>query len=240
MKFIAFDLETMKLAPENWNDERLGIACACVTDGSMVQETYMTSGPVDERGAKLIVTDMMRAVSMGHQIVTWNGLWFDFRVLAAESGMVRECAEIALRHIDLMFVVVTHQGHYLGQDKACLGAGVQGKVKRVRLKNGTALEGIDGSMVPALWAAGEQHAVLEYLRGDVQALHRLMEATWNTKRIRWTTPKQHKKSFLVQTWTVENCLSLPLPKTPWMDKPVRREDFFNWMGEYSPYSRKMV
>ena len=61
------------------------------------------------------------AALQGFTIVTWNGLGFDFDVLAEESGLPRECAETGLDHVDMMFHVLCKLGHPLGLDAAARG-----------------------------------------------------------------------------------------------------------------------
>jgi len=88
--------------------------------------------------------------------------------LAEESGMVEECGELALNHVDLMLLVTFKKGWYLGLEKALSGAGIAGKVHELQLKNGKMLRGMSGALAPKLWSAGETEAVLTYLRGDVE------------------------------------------------------------------------
>ena len=40
-------------------------------------------------------------VENGYTIVTWNGLGFDFDILADESQMLAECRQLAIGHVQL-------------------------------------------------------------------------------------------------------------------------------------------
>jgi hypothetical protein len=44
-------------------------------------------------------------------VVTWNGVGFDFDVLAAEAQMLAECRALALAYVDIMFNVVCRLGY---------------------------------------------------------------------------------------------------------------------------------
>lgn len=48
-----------------------------------------------------LVNFLAEAADSGSTILTWNGL--DFDILAEESGMVEECRQLALAHVDMMF-----------------------------------------------------------------------------------------------------------------------------------------
>ena len=46
-----------------------------------------------------------------------DGCGFDFAVLAQETGMVKECAELAINHVDLMLIVTFQKGYFLFSKK---------------------------------------------------------------------------------------------------------------------------
>jgi len=53
----------------------------------------------------------------GFSILTWNGLGFDFDILAEESGAAASCREFALGHVDMMFHVFCSLGYPVGLEK---------------------------------------------------------------------------------------------------------------------------
>ena len=71
--------------------------------------------------ARTVVAELLNFVDSGYTLVTWNGLNFDFNVLAEESGLPRECAQLALHHVDMMFHAVCQLGHYVALGNAALG-----------------------------------------------------------------------------------------------------------------------
>ncbi len=92
-KYLAFDIETSKVIPENtnWKSCRpLGIACAA-TLFSDTDEVTLWQGGADrltQGEAAGLVAYLRDMVAQGYTILTWNGTGFDFDVLAEESGML--------------------------------------------------------------------------------------------------------------------------------------------------------
>jgi len=56
----------------------------------------------DREEAATLVRYLEDQVAHGYGVLTWNGLGFDFVVLAEESGMLQECRALALSHVDMM------------------------------------------------------------------------------------------------------------------------------------------
>ena len=109
MKLAAFDLEIAKeVEGEDWQLQRpLGISCAmALTNAPIASDpggdpwllTWKGEPQLTTYGARQIVEQLYWLVTNGFTIVTVNGLGFDFAILAEESGMVDECADIALNH----------------------------------------------------------------------------------------------------------------------------------------------
>lgn len=97
-RFLAFDIETAKVLPDAVGDllaERpLGIACAAAfsaeTGWKKTWHGGMPGMPTNqmsvEKAAEL-VAELESLVAEGYTLVTWNGLSFDFNVLAEESRL---------------------------------------------------------------------------------------------------------------------------------------------------------
>lgn len=237
MHVAAFDLETAKVIAEGEDDwsrvPDLGISCAALaTLGPSGDDVRLWEGVprLDRAAASGLVDDLSAVAASGATIVTWNGCGFDFRVLAEASGRVADCARLALDHVDLMLMVTFEKGWLLGLQKALVGAGLTGKRREVRLRDGRVVPDMDGSRAPALWAAGEREAVLDYLAEDVRQLRLLADAVVRRRRIAWTSDRGKPQSVRVpRLLTVRECFALPVPDTSWMSKPPRRERFVDWM-----------
>jgi len=235
MRLAAFDTEIASVVPEavqEWSRLRgLGISCAAVAFSDADEVRFWEAKPrlVKEKCVDL-VERLIEFKDQGYTLVTWNGCAFDFRVLAEESGLIKECGQLALNHVDLMLMVTFTKGWYLSLQAALEGAGLSGKLKTIQLSNGTVIHDMDASKAPALWAAGEHDAVLEYLKQDVIQLLNLAESVIRRKRIRWTSrsgkPQEVRFSKLL---TVSQCFDIPEPDTSWMSSPPRRELFIDWI-----------
>ena len=235
MKLAAFDIEIATEIPEevtDWQDiELLGISCAAVALSDSDQVRFWKGIPRMTRGAcQVMVRELEELVQQGYTLLTWNGCKFDFSVLAQESGLKVECAQMAMDHVDLMLIVTFKQGYFLGLEKALIGAGLEGKLKRVALSDGTVIGDMDGAKAPQLWAAGEHEAVLAYLTEDVVRLLGLAQFIQDTKTIRWTSNRGRPQSLFVERlFTVREAFDLPEPDVSWLSNPPRRGDFIRWM-----------
>jgi len=235
MKFAAFDLEIAELLPENASDIKryapLGISCAALAFNDKQDVLFWRGVPqLPMEGCASIVADLRRVVDEGYTLLTWNGCSFDFFVLAQESGLLEECSDFALNHVDLMLIVTFTKGYFLGLDKALAGAGLSGKTKKLTLSNGTSLHDMSGAKAPQLWAKGEYEAVLEYLRADVVQLVELSRALERDRVIQWRSQSGTPQSVPVPRWLlVKDCFDIPEPDTSWMRSPPSRKDFVAWM-----------
>jgi hypothetical protein len=235
MKLAAFDIEIATEIPEevtDWQDiEPLGISCAAVALSDSDQVRFWQGVPrMTRQACQDMVRELERLVQQGYTLLTWNGCKFDFSVLAQESGLENECAKMAMDHVDLMLIVTFKQGYFLGLEKALLGAGLEGKLKRVALSDGTVMDDMDGAKAPQLWAAGEHEAVLAYLNEDVVRLLGLAQFIQDTKTIRWTSNRGRPQTLFVERlFTVREAFDLPEPDVSWLSNPPRRGDFIRWM-----------
>lgn len=239
MKFAAFDLEIAKSFPDgvHWKTVApLGITCAALALSDQPEPRFFQAAPQMSREECCgLVRALLSVVRDGYTLVTWNGTAFDFAVLAQESDMPRECAELALAHVDLMAIVVFKRGHRLSLQKALVGAGLAGKLQQVTLNDGTRLYEMSGKRAPELWASGEYNAVLSYLRQDVMPLLKLCDSIYATKQIRWTSSSRKPMALPVsKLWSVRECFEFPLPDTAWMTtEPPARAEFIEWMPPLS-------
>jgi hypothetical protein len=230
-KLIAFDIEIAQVLPdgvEDWSRYRpLGISCAATVStgdspvlwyGNKAAGEY--SDQMNPAEAQELVSYLQAQVEDGGMILTWNGLGFDFDILAEESGMLEECSELALNHIDMMFHVFCVKGYALGLDKAAKGMDLAGKTP-----------GISGDMAPKMWQAGQREQVLEYVQQDAQTLIDLWAAVDGLRVLRWISNRGYPQRLpLPKGWvTVDQAQKLPLPDTSWMSNPWPRSKFSGWL-----------
>ncbi len=232
-KFIAFDIETAKILPEDFGDlhdyRPLGITCAATwcTDEETAKTFHSTNvdgSPVPQMSVQdltLFVEHLKTKVTEGYTIVTHNGLGFDFDILAEESGMLNDCRELAINHVDMMFHFFCGKGFAIGLNAAANAIGISKPAD------------VDGSVAPQLWKSGKHQTVLDYVAQDCRLTLDIAEASEKNKKIKWITQRGKKSFFeLPQGWLSANeVVKLPLPDTSWMDKPWTRSKFTDWLDE---------
>ena len=102
-RYLAFDIETAKDVPGddfNWRAHRpLGISCAaalrCDVSEPILWHGKKDDGTPAERmtqaEARNLVGELAGWTTEGYTLLAWNGLGFDFDVLAEESDCRDEC-----------------------------------------------------------------------------------------------------------------------------------------------------
>jgi hypothetical protein len=230
-KYLAFDIETAKEWPDghDWRQYRpLGISCAATlpadTGTSSIWHGVTSDGlPADRmsrQDAVNLVEHLAAMVGQGYTILTWNGLGFDFDVLAEESGMVEECKNLALGHVDMMFHVLCELGYPVGLDAAAQAMNLPGKP-----------QGMSGWMAPRMWAEGKRQEVLDYVLQDVRTALDLATLCERQGCFRWITRRGGPKQMaLPRGWLeVRTAAELPEPDTSWMSHPLPRRTFTAWL-----------
>jgi hypothetical protein len=231
-KYLAFDIETAKEVPGpdfNWRPHRpLGISCAavlsCDGDGPLLRYGKTADGRPSPRmsrpEAQALVRELSDLVEKGYTLLTWNGLGFDLDVLAEESGLHKECVDLAVGHVDMMFHVFCDRGFPVGLDAAAKAQRIPGKPA-----------GMSGILAPQLWAQGRHQEVLDYVSQDVRIALDIARLCDRNRKFQWVTRKGKVSSFgLPEGWlAVRDALRLPLPDTSWMDSPMSRDGYTDWL-----------
>ncbi len=235
-RYLAFDIEIARNLPEgleDWKSIRpLGITCAATLTSEEELSVFPATndkGAYSERmtpaQASQLVDYLQEAVRSGLTILTWNGLGFDFDILAEESGRFEDCAALAMSHVDMMFNLFCLRGHGLALDKAAQGMGLPGK-----------LPGMNGALAPLYWKDGKQDIVLEYVAQDVRTTLGVADAVESRRVLRWISMTGNEQFLrMPEGWlTVERALKLPLPITTRMRNPWTRAKFTGWLEKSPP------
>lgn len=229
--YVGFDIETAAIIPEgeSLRDHRpLGITCVGfdTADGGVAtigaEGARMTPAEIES-----VVDALEQYVEEGYTIATWNGLAFDFDVLAEEAADPELGARIAKlatgeHHVDLMFHFLCVKGFRCGLAKALEGMELEGKT-----------DGMSGAAAPQLWADGERDKVLEYVGQDARIQRLLVEKTAADRRLYWITGKgKLSHAVMGEPRTPREALRLPEPDTAWMDNPPARKWSYWWTKQY--------
>lgn len=231
-KFLAFDLETATDVPGddfNWKPYRpLGISCAATlsTDCKTPRlwhggQSGTTPTPKMQRNEVAeLVHYLIAMAKSGFTIATWNGLAFDFDILSEESGLLAECQQLAVEHVDMMFHVFCVKGFPVALDNAARGTGIVGKPA-----------GMSGVKAPQLWIQGRHQEVLDYAAQDVRTTLNLACLCDQRRSLSWITRKGTTSACsLPHGWlSVTESLRLPEPDTSWMDRAMSRSNFTAWL-----------
>lgn len=244
MRFASFDIEIAKIGLEKdkpfLEQGPLGVSIAAVAfepldNGVKPHVATWESSPgvsaMTTFQAQIVVRELMDAVFRGYALLTWNGVAFDFAVLAEESGMRDECARLALHHVDMMQMVVHKAHHFLGLDKAMVGARLPSKLHRVTLNDGTVLEDMSGEKAPELWARNERDAVRAYIAQDVIGPIALARVIERSHTVRWTSDNGYPmKKIVGPPITFAELLKTPRPPKPgWIKTPASLIAACSWM-----------
>lgn len=227
--YLAFDIETAKIQGENETDWKacrpLGISCAAtLTEDSqdlVLWESGTDAQSMTQQEASTLVKYLAAQVDDGYTIITWNGVGFDFAILAEESGMLEECQKLAVNHVDMMFHILCQLGYGVGLNAAAKGMKLAGKT-----------EGMNGALAPRLWAEGKRDEVLEYVAQDVRTTLELARTCEACGVFRWIARSgKLRRMALPQGWlSVDLAEQLPQPDTSWMANPWSRATFTAWLG----------
>ena len=231
-KYLAFDIETAKILPENYGDlhshRPLGISCAAVRESGKTESLTFFSTDSDgspslqmnSKDLAELVDYLMDRQGAGYTIVTHNGLGFDFDILAEESNRTEDCKILALNHVDMMFHIFCEKG---------FGVALNAAAKAI---DKSKPEGMSGSMAPRLWKEGEHQKVLDYVAQDCLLTLEVAHKSEQEGSFQWITQKGRPAFMnLSNGWlTVDEAMKIPPPDTSWMDNPWPRSKFVDWLN----------
>ena len=231
-RYLAFDLETAKILPDNDKDIKLyrplGISCATAVAEDDAINAFCWYGK-DEKGnptnrmtskeASKLVSDLMELSGKGYTVLTWGGTDFDFDILAEESGRISDCISIARNHVDMLFHVFCSLGYFVSLQKAAEGMDLGGKKA-----------GISGATAPSMWAEGKYKEVIDYCTQDARLTLQIARHCEQCSRFSWITRRGVLKDLVLPNgWaTVQEAYAFPLPDTSWMEDPKSRDEIVSW------------
>jgi len=156
----------------------------------------------------------------GFKVCAWNGLGFDLKWIGHQAGDMALAAHIALKSYDPMFQFFNQAGFPVGLGKVAEGMGIpQEKL-------------MDGADAPKQWRAGNYQEVMDYCLGDCQMTNLIVLAIQETQQVRWVTGKGYISSKpMPRLKSVEEVIQDPGPDQSWMDNPLLKTKFYEWVQE---------
>lgn len=231
-RYLAFDIETAKIVSFNGDDWRryrpLGICCAATflegDDAPMIwhggKSTDRPAKQMEKRALSKLLEYLTRKSESGFTILTWNGVGFDFDVLAEESGNSKLCRRLAINHVDIMFHVLCRLGYGIALDSAASGMGIEGKHR-----------GMNSVLAPVLWARGKHREVFKYVEQDVRTTLNIAKTGEARGYLGWQTRSGRQRNLQIpKGWlTVRQAKKLPEPTGAWYFSQWNRYKFTSWM-----------
>lgn len=223
---LGFDVEVHTFPTEDgqhWSQiAPLGITCAALSSADGEQGMLWYSSPTRKIMSKTACESMARhiahLVKQGHEIVTWNGMGFDWPVIAHEIGNFKLMTEIALNTIDPMYGMFKSFGFPISLDSASVGMGFEGK-----------LEGMSGDKAVAMWLNPlTRPRVLSYVLQDARTTAQVAGKLKATREMHWIKKSGGPASRMLSYERNKEFVSLAMPDQSWMDKPIPENQFFDW------------
>ena len=225
---------------KRWRCERpLGISCGATftsdNDMRIWHGGEQPDGRLRERMPTIKCCELAQYLlemhASGYIILTWNGLEFDFDILAEEcqdEALRKDLAKLALNHTDIFFAVFSETGSMVSLDIAANGMGMPGKAY-----------GLKGEDAPILWRQSRemQEKVLKYNAQDVRLTMAIHDAIYEKGYLQWMTRSGRPKQWKLAKDSIPPvavALTDPEPDTSWMSEPVTRSDFCEWIKVLLP------
>lgn len=169
--------------------------------------------------ARELLRYLKRQQARGYVVCAWNGLGFDFRWLANAAEDAKLGAEVALKSYDPMFQFYNQRGFPVSLAAVAQAMGIAQK------------KSMHAADAPKHWRSGNHQTVMDYVLGDCQITNQVVRAIRERNEIRWITRDgKVKRESVLKLKTVESTLKEPEPDQSWMDTPIPRAKFTDWLS----------
>ena len=232
MKLLSFDIEIADVFELREHEDidkhapfHISVAATAVHDG---EEKLWYSA--DEEGRPALSLTQQKAHEVlqyldemqgkEFMVCAWNGLGFDLRWLGHQAEDMALAARIALKSYDPMFQFFNQAGFPVGLAKVAQAMGIaQQKL-------------MDGADAPKEWRAGNHQKVMDYCLGDCQMTNLIVLAIHKARKVQWVTGKGRISSKpMARLKPVAEVIQDPDPDQSWMDAPMPKGKFYEWVQE---------
>jgi hypothetical protein len=230
MKLLSFDIEISDVFElgkyediEKYAPFHISVAATAIHNG---EERIWYSEDAD--GAPALNLTQQRAHELleyldemqqaGFMVCAWNGLNFDLKWIGHQAEDMALAARIALKSYDPMFQFFNQAGFPVSLAKVAQAMGIsQEKL-------------MDGADAPKQWRAGNCQEVMDYCLGDCQMTNLIILAIQKAGKTKWVTAKGQVRSKPTPRFkTVEEVIQDPEPDQSWMDTPMPKLKFYQWI-----------
>ncbi len=232
MKLLSFDIEISDVFEltdyedmEKHAPFHVSVAATAVHGGEerlwySVDESNLPTMNLTPDKALELLTYLEAMQNEDFMVCAWNGLSFDLKWLGHQADDMPLAARVALKCYDPMFQFFNQAGFPVGLAKVAQAMGIaQEKL-------------MDGADAPKQWRAGNFQQVMDYCMGDSQMTNLIVLAILKAKKVQWITARGKASSKpMPHLKTVEQVLEDPEPDQSWMDTPMPRAKFYQWVEE---------
>lgn len=232
MKLLSFDIEISDVFElrkyedmDKYEPFHISVAATAVHNGeeriwySEDQDRRLALNLTQKRAHELLdyLDEMQRK---GFMVCAWDGLGFDLKWIGYQANDMTLAAHVALKSYDPMFQFFNQAGFPVGLAKVAEAMGVsQQKL-------------MDGAEAPKQWRAGNHQKVMDYCLGDCQMTNLIVLAIQKVRETRWVTSRGSISAKSVRRFkTVEEVIRDPEPDQSWMDAPMPKMKFYQWVQD---------
>lgn len=230
MKLLSFDIEISDIFElgehedmEKYAPFHISVAATAIHDGEeQVWYSEDASGSPGLNLTKQRAHELLEYLDdkqhNDYMVCAWNGLGFDLKWIGHVADDMELAAQIALKSYDPMFQFFNQAGFPVSLANVAEAMGVVQK----KLMN--------GADAPKQWRAGNHQTVMDYVLGDCQMTNQVIRAIQTVSQIRWVTSKGSNRSVPMPCLkSVEEVIQEPAPDQSWMNTPLPKEKFFEWV-----------
>lgn len=230
MKLLSFDIEISDVFEmekyedmEKYAPFHISVAATAIHDGA--EQVWYSE---DEKGCPVLNLTQQRAHELleyldamqqhEYMVCAWNGLSFDLKWIGHQADDMALAARIALKSYDPMFQFFNQTGFPVSLAKVAQAMGIsQEKL-------------MDGADAPKQWQEGKYQEVMDYCLGDCQMTNLIVLAIQKAREVQWVTAKGYVSSKPMRRLkSVEEVIKDPEPDQSWMDTPMPRRKFYQWV-----------
>jgi hypothetical protein len=232
VKLLSFDIEISDIFElgkhedmEKYAPFHISVAATAVHGGeervwySKDAEGVPALNLTKERAHELLeyLDEMQQA---GFKVCAWNGLGFDLKWIGHQADDMALAARMALKSYDPMFQFFNVAGFPVALAKVAEAMGISQE------------KHMDGADAPKEWRAGNHQKVMDYCLGDCQMTNLIVLAILEARQVQWVTARGTVSSKPMPCLkTVKEVIQDPEPDQSWMDTPIPKTKFCEWVQE---------